>query len=1050
MKVSWTITRAARCAYLSRALLLLVSAGFSLVAQATTYYIDALNGNDGWSGTANVPSGAPLNNGPWRTLARVQAATLAPGDNIRLRCDQTWREPLTLSATGTAVAPILVGRYAPASCTNNPVINAEQAIPDYAWTRQSGNVYQVRYPVNLLRTAGSTAGFTAWSANADHTLLADTSCASPTSACVTLTSGASQTLAISGNFAVEAGNRLNIEFRVRAPSGVSIIVIPRRGAVPWDTLGTIRTIVGTGNWQTFTYESTFTTSSSVARVDFVVPAGRQLSITDLRVGFAAATPTQLLSMGTALPVAHHPNRGFDSTRPTSMFASIGANADRVALNGGTVSTYLTPGANFVLPPGGSVTPGLGITVRTNGWMMDELKVANQQNGNIVFDRPSTYPIDRNWGFFLSGARWMLDSPGEWHYDPATSLLTVWMPDSLAPRARLGLSTGDVGLDLSNSAFVYVSNVDVRGFTVGVRMRSGNTLRFLNGTIANSGEFGVDAVDCQLCELRGNVINNSLRDAVSATTMTGETTDGLRVIANRITNSGASGQTSSALDLPLRSLGAVRGGKNAVIQDNIITNTGYIGIRANPGSVVTGNRVENACLILDDCAGIYTLGADNASNITSNAVINVVGNTDGMPSFMTTLTSGLYFDDLSSGVVASNNTITGADNGLHLHNAFLNTITNNTFYGNRRYQVWAQEGSKRLHANGDLYGNLVSGNRFFPAVPLHPIQQETVFGSTNNFATYSGNRYSTLLLRTVANEQWGTGASSHDLPTWQSARGQDQTATEINSIGYATFSSTGTNQVPNGKLSNGKSGWTYWNATAPFGSVIVEACPQGNCIRFVAGATPSLLSTPNFSTVRDTWYRISFDAKTLTANQSISVTVRRGGGGANSYEGLAAGSQSFTGSTVWARYAFVFKATKTINAADPVTGDLGARIDFDRTAPGTAITIGNVEMIPLSPIETALKTRIVVNSTALAATIDCPDQAIMPALCTQFVKFSDGLPIPWPYLLPARSSEVIFSRDTTLIDSDNDGIPTFQDQCPSTAAGAYANARGCSFTQSPAG
>ena len=225
MKALSTKTRVASCAYLSRELLL-VAACFPLVAHATTYYVDAIYGNDGWSGTANVPTGAPSNNGPWRTLARVQSTALAPGDNIRLRCDQTWRESFALTATGTAAAPILIAKYAPGSCTKNPGINAEQPIPDYAWTRQSGNVYQVRYPVNLLRTAGSTAGFTAWSDTADHTLLVDASCASATSACITLTSRASQTLAISGNFAVEAGNRLNIEFRVRAPLGVSVSVSP--------------------------------------------------------------------------------------------------------------------------------------------------------------------------------------------------------------------------------------------------------------------------------------------------------------------------------------------------------------------------------------------------------------------------------------------------------------------------------------------------------------------------------------------------------------------------------------------------------------------------------------------------------------------------------------------------------------------------------------------------------------------------------------------------------------------------------------------------------
>ena len=222
------------------------------------------------------------------------------------------------------------------------------------------------------------------------------------------------------------------------------------------------------------------------------------------------------------------------------------------------------------------------------------------------------------------------------------------------------------------------------------------------------------------------------------------------------------------------------------------------------------------------------------------------------------------------------------------------------------------------------------------------------------------------------------------------------------------------------------------------------------MHYVAGASPGLISTPNFGTVQDRWYRVSFDAKTAAANQAVSITVRRGGGGSNGYEGLASGSQAFAGTTSWARYSFVFKATKTINAADPVTGDLGARIDFDRNMPGTAVSIGNVEMLPLSAIETSLKTRVLVNSTNVPLAVACPDQATDAALCTQFAKFSDGVPVGWPYTLPARSSEVIFSRDSTLLDSDGDGVPTFQDQCAGTIVGAYSNGRGCSFAQSPAG
>ena len=88
--------------------MLLLCADFSLGVQAATYYIDAISGNDVWSGTVNVPTGTPQSNGPWRTLARVQSATLAAGDTVLLRCDQTWRESLVISATGTAAAPILI------------------------------------------------------------------------------------------------------------------------------------------------------------------------------------------------------------------------------------------------------------------------------------------------------------------------------------------------------------------------------------------------------------------------------------------------------------------------------------------------------------------------------------------------------------------------------------------------------------------------------------------------------------------------------------------------------------------------------------------------------------------------------------------------------------------------------------------------------------------------------------------------------------------------------------------------------------------------------
>ena len=285
---------------------------------------------------------------------------------------------------------------------------------------------------------------------------------------------------------------------------------------------------------------------------------------------------------------------------------------------------------------------------------------------------------------------------------------------------------------------------------------------------------------------------------------------------------------------------------------------------------------------------------------------------------------------------------------------------------------------------------------------------------------------------------------------------DLNATTIDSVGFATFKVTDlnfNNLVPNGNLaallSNGlPTGWSSSNDSGQPFTPTVELCPQGKCLHLIVNTSRSRVSSPNFSTVKDQWYRVAFDVKTVTDGQPFQVTVRRGGGGDNRFEELVPGAFNFTGTTNFKRYTFTFKATKTINAADPVTLDFGARVDFQNLVVGTDISIGKLEMLPLSPIETALKTRILVNSSAAALDLVCPDQATDFDLCNHFVKFSDNQPITFPYTLLAHSSEVIFSRDATLTDSDGDGVPTSQDDCAATTAGESSNAHGCSFSQSP--
>lgn len=77
-------------------------------AGAVDYYIDAEHGSDDNPGLQAVANG---DDGPWRSLARINAAAIQPGDRILLKCGAIWNESPTLQLKGTATAPISIATY---------------------------------------------------------------------------------------------------------------------------------------------------------------------------------------------------------------------------------------------------------------------------------------------------------------------------------------------------------------------------------------------------------------------------------------------------------------------------------------------------------------------------------------------------------------------------------------------------------------------------------------------------------------------------------------------------------------------------------------------------------------------------------------------------------------------------------------------------------------------------------------------------------------------------------------------------------------------------
>ena len=101
---------------------------------ATTYYVDALNGNDRNQGISQ--------DAPWRTLAKVNESSFSPGDTILLRRGSVWREQFNFPSSGTSAAPITIDAYGNGPL---PVVSGADLVDRAAWSQtSSASIWETR------------------------------------------------------------------------------------------------------------------------------------------------------------------------------------------------------------------------------------------------------------------------------------------------------------------------------------------------------------------------------------------------------------------------------------------------------------------------------------------------------------------------------------------------------------------------------------------------------------------------------------------------------------------------------------------------------------------------------------------------------------------------------------------------------------------------------------------------------------------------------------------------------------------------------------------
>ncbi|GIZ50403.1 right-handed parallel beta-helix repeat-containing protein [Noviherbaspirillum aridicola] len=418
------------------------------------------------------------------------------------------------------------------------------------------------------------------------------------------------------------------------------------------------------------------------------------------VDFAAA---QLSVGGQPQRLAHWPSRAQGWARAESSSA-------------GSLR-YAMPSSDLV---------GARLLFRPYEWAMEARTITGYANGTMALASTGDanydgYALEGQPDFYVEGKLWMLDEAGEWAQ--SGDRLYVWTADGQSPEGRAWASPDAHGINAANSSSVRIEGVSIFGATDGIHARDAGGLQVRDVDIANSAGNGIMNSGGSGLRVEGGSIRNSRHDAIAVKWGGG----GEHISRVRIDAAGS-------LGMPVNAHAAINltAGNGATVSGNTVTNAGYIGIRTFRDSVVTGNVVDGACLMLTDCGGIFNSARDGLplnARIENNTIRRVgVGQR---------LAWAVYLGDGANGVTVSGNTIAGNGNGMLLFDGHDVTVRGNDFSASSQAHIqMAETAAGRVRRNSVTQNSFSSRN----GEETYRLSSDAGTASVAQFATMDANQY----------------------------------------------------------------------------------------------------------------------------------------------------------------------------------------------------------------------------------------------------------------------------------------------------------------------
>ncbi|MBX4968758.1 right-handed parallel beta-helix repeat-containing protein [Rhizobium binae] len=361
------------------------------------------------------------------------------------------------------------------------------------------------------------------------------------------------------------------------------------------------------------------------------------------------------------------------------------------------------------------------------WGNDTLPVVSINGaGRTIYTKGTGYFFTAEGSrYFLTGAKGLLDAPGEWWHDLAAGQLHYIPIDQSFPDSVVVAGVLPTFLKLDGASGMVVSGLEIRdgapegsgkfytetrGFGA-IRIEHADGVKILGNDIENVG-VGIHVTESKDALIAGNVIADVAGNGIYVGTNYGTfgKSDGARILSNHIHDIGK---------IYIETAGVwFQAADNVRIADNLIENTAQFGISGGSlwgsndavyDAVIEHNVVRNANQQTADGGAIKMMG-EQADSLNSTIRSNVVTGTgylmnrpdgtfwppgyENTSEWPTPISWAIYTDGKASGIRIEGNSLSDNVSAIGINGGWSNLVTGNVITGGSGAAFRVDDGTGR--------------------------------------------------------------------------------------------------------------------------------------------------------------------------------------------------------------------------------------------------------------------------------------------------------------------------------------------------------------------